>query len=146
MRRRQFAAALGALPLAGRQRRPGSGRGRRLADAHRAHRLPVHARRLAGQYRAPAGRQARRRSLGQSFVIDNRSGAGGSIAADNVAKSTPDGYSVLLGSIGSHALVPHLYAKPPYNPFTDLETVAGSAPSPTCCAAIPAFRTTRCPS
>ena len=56
----------------------------------------------------------------------------------------PDGYSVLLGNIGSHALVPHLYAKPPYNPFTDLETVAGSARSPTCCAAIPTSRTTRC--
>ena len=61
--------------------------------------------------------------LGQSFVIDNRTGAGGSIAADNVAKSPPDGYSVLLGNIGSHALVPHLFAKPPYNPFTDFETV-----------------------
>ena len=41
--------------------------------------------------------------FGQSFVIDNRTGAGGSIAADNVAKSPPDGYSVLLGNIGSHA-------------------------------------------
>ena len=50
--------------------------------------------------------------FGQSFVIDNRTGASGSIAADNVAKSAPDGYSVLLGNIGSHALVPHLYAHP----------------------------------
>ena len=73
--------------------------------------------------------------LGQSFVIENRTGAGGSIAADNVAKSLPDGYSVLLGNIGSHALVPHLYARPPYNAFTDLETVVwiGTQPNLLCC-------------
>lgn len=73
--------------------------------------------------------------LGQSFVVDNRTGAGGSIAADNVAKSPADGYSVLLGSIGSHALVPHLYRKPAYNAFTDLETVAwiGTQPNLLCC-------------
>ena len=73
--------------------------------------------------------------LGQSFVIDNRSGAGGSIAADNVAKSPPDGYSMLLGGIASHAVAPNLYAKLPYNPFTDLETVAwiGTQPNMLCC-------------
>ena len=73
--------------------------------------------------------------LGQSFVVDNRTGAGGSIAADNVAKSAADGYSVLLGSIGSHALVPHLYRKPAYNAVTDLETVAwiGTQPNLLCC-------------
>src|SRR5215207_4195601 len=73
--------------------------------------------------------------FGQSFVIDNRTGAGGSIAADNVAKSAPDGYSVLLGNIGSHALVPHLYAKPTYNAATDLETVVwiGTQPNLMCC-------------
>ena len=73
--------------------------------------------------------------LGQSFIIDNRSGAGGSIAADNVAKSPPDGYSMLLGGIASHAVAPNLYAKLPYNPFTDLETVAwiGTQPNLLCC-------------
>ena len=73
--------------------------------------------------------------LGQTFVVENRTGAGGSIAADNVAKSAPDGYSVLLGNIGSHALVPHLYAKPAYDALTDLETVAwiGTQPNLLCC-------------
>jgi len=77
--------------------------------------------------------------FGQSFVVDNRSGAGGSIAADNVAKSNPDGYSVLLGNIGSHALVPHLYAKPAYNAFTDLETACWIGTQPNLLACHPDF-------
>ena len=77
--------------------------------------------------------------LGQSFVIDNRSGAGGSIAADNVAKSAPDGYSVLLGNIGSHALVPHLYARPPYDPLKDFETAAWIGTQPNLLVCHPLF-------
>src|SRR5262245_13312844 len=77
--------------------------------------------------------------FGQAFVVDNRSGAGGSIAADNVAKSNPDGYSVLLGNIGSHALVPHLYAKPPYDAFKDLETACWVGTQPNLLACHPSF-------
>ena len=77
--------------------------------------------------------------LGQSFVVDNRTGAGGSIAADNVAKSPPDGYSVLLGNIGSHALVPYLYAKPPYDAFKDLETACWIGTQPNLLACRPDF-------
>jgi tripartite-type tricarboxylate transporter receptor subunit TctC len=77
--------------------------------------------------------------FGQSFVIDNRSGASGSIAADNVAKSPADGYSVLLGNIGSHALVPHLYARPPYDPLTDLETAAWIGTQPNLLVCHPSF-------
>ena len=61
------------------------------------------------------------------------------IAADNVAKAPPDGYSVLLGNIGSHALVPHLYAKPSYDALTDLETVAWIGTQPNLLACNPAF-------
>jgi tripartite-type tricarboxylate transporter receptor subunit TctC len=135
MRRRQFAAALGALPLAGRALAPSA-----WAEGDE---WPARSVRIVCPF-TPGGSQdniARRLSakladyLGQSFVIDNRTGASGSIAADNVAKAAPDGYSVLLGNIGSHALVPHLFAKPPYNAFTDFETVVwiGTQPNLLCC-------------
>ena len=77
--------------------------------------------------------------FGQSFVVDNRTGAGGSIAADNVAKSAADGYSVLLGSIGSHALVPHLYARPSFDAFKDLETACWIGTQPNLLACSPSF-------
>ena len=77
--------------------------------------------------------------FGQSFVVDNRSGAGGAIAADNVAKSPPDGYSVLLGSIGSHALIPHLFAKPPFDAFRDLETACWIGTQPNLLVCRPDF-------
>ncbi|HTB37738.1 MAG TPA: tripartite tricarboxylate transporter substrate-binding protein [Reyranella sp.] len=135
MRRREFAAALGTLPLAARALAPSA---RAEGDD-----WPQRSVRIVCPF-TPGGSQdniARRLGgklgeyLGQSFVIDNRSGASGSIAADNVAKAAPDGYSVLLGNIGSHALVPHLLAKPPYNPFTDFETVVwiGTQPNLLCC-------------
>ena len=130
MKRRQFTAALGVLPLAGTAFAQGDD-------------WPQRTVRIVCPF-TPGGSQdniARRLGakltdyLGQSFVIENRTGAGGSIAADNVAKAAPDGYSVLLGGIASHAVAPHLYAKLPYNPFTDLETVAwiGTQPNLMCC-------------
>jgi tripartite-type tricarboxylate transporter receptor subunit TctC len=130
MKRRQFTAVLGVLPLAGPAFAQGDD-------------WPQRTVRIVCPF-TPGGSQdniARRLGtklqdyLGQSFVIDNRTGAGGSIAADNVAKSAPDGYSMLLGGIASHAVSPNLYAKLPYNPFTDLETVAwiGTQPNMLCC-------------
>jgi tripartite-type tricarboxylate transporter receptor subunit TctC len=130
MKRRQFTAVLGVLPLAGPAFAQGDD-------------WPQRTVRIVCPF-TPGGSQdniARRLGtklqdyLGQSFVIDNRTGAGGSIAADNVAKSPPDGYSMLLGGIASHAVAPNLYAKLPYHPFTDLETVAwiGTQPNMLCC-------------
>lgn len=62
-------------------------------------------------------------SLKQTVVIDNKAGAGGVIGADVVAKSAPDGYTMLIGTISSHAINPALQAKMPYNATTDFAHV-----------------------
>jgi len=62
--------------------------------------------------------------LGQPVIIDNRGGAGGGIGADNVAKSAPDGYSLLLGTTGTHTINPNLYSKLPYDPIKDFAPIS----------------------
>ncbi len=62
--------------------------------------------------------------LGQTIVVENRPGAAGNIAGDAVAKSTPDGYTLLLGADSLVAINPHLYKKMTFNPLTDLVPVA----------------------
>jgi tripartite-type tricarboxylate transporter receptor subunit TctC len=61
--------------------------------------------------------------LGQSVVVTNRGGAGGTIAAGSVAKAEPDGYTLLQNSITTHGIGPHLYAKLPYDPVKDFAPV-----------------------
>jgi tripartite-type tricarboxylate transporter receptor subunit TctC len=63
-------------------------------------------------------------SLGQQFVIENRGGAGGNIGTDAVAKAEPDGYTLVMGTVGTHAINPSLYAKMPYDALTDFAPVA----------------------
>ena len=58
-------------------------------------------------------------NLGQQVVVENRAGAGGNIAVDYVAKSAPDGYTVVLANVGALAVNPHLL-KVPYDPLRDL--------------------------
>ena len=58
-------------------------------------------------------------ALGQSVVISNRGGAGGTIASAGVAKADPDGSTLLLNSITTHGIGPHLYASLPYDPAKD---------------------------
>lgn len=63
-------------------------------------------------------------SLGQQLVIENKPGAGGSIAADSVAKAAPDGYTVFLGNGSSHGVTPGLYPRLPYDSVNDFAAVA----------------------
>jgi tripartite-type tricarboxylate transporter receptor subunit TctC len=68
------------------------------------------------------------RVFGQPFIIENKPGAGGNVGADNVAKSAPDGYSLLMGTVGTHAINPSLYPKMPYDhvkDFVPITLVAG---------------------
>lgn len=69
-------------------------------------------------------------SWGQPVVIDNRTGANGNIGADLVAKSKPDGYTLLLMDMGNLTLSPGLYPKLPFNPLNDLAPVTMFAYSP----------------
>jgi tripartite-type tricarboxylate transporter receptor subunit TctC len=62
-------------------------------------------------------------ALKQPVVIENRTGAGGTIAPNNVAKSPPDGYSMVLGHLGGIAIAPHLYKDLPFDPINDLAPV-----------------------
>jgi tripartite-type tricarboxylate transporter receptor subunit TctC len=61
---------------------------------------------------------------GQPVVVENRTGAGGNIAADAVAKSPADGYSLVMGSVGTHAVNVSLFSKMPYDPVRDFAPVA----------------------
>ena len=68
------------------------------------------------------------RAFGQPFVVDNKPGAGGNSGAAEVAKAPPDGYTLLMGTVGTHAINPSLYPKMPYDhvkDFVPITLVAG---------------------
>jgi len=79
--------------------------------------------RLIGKYLQEA--------LGQPFVIENRAGAGGMLAAEAVARAKPDGYTLLLTSNSTHSAAPGLFKSVPYDPIKDFTPIAriGSFPS-----------------
>ncbi len=71
------------------------------------------------------------KAFGQPVVIENRGGAGGSVGSEAVARSAPDGYTLLMGTIGTHSINPAVYSKINYDPIKDFEPVIqfGTAPN-----------------
>ncbi len=68
------------------------------------------------------------KAFGQTFIVDNRAGAGGNVGADIVAKSPADGYTLLMGTVGTHGINKSLYSKMPFDPqkdFAPITLVAG---------------------
>ena len=68
--------------------------------------------------------------LGQPVVIDNKPGAGGNIGSDYVAKSTPDGYTIVMGTVGTHSINGSLYKKMPYDMTRDFAPISLIANAP----------------
>ena len=62
--------------------------------------------------------------MGPAVVVDNRTGAGGMVGADTVAKARPDGYTLLIGNVGTQSINPSLYKKMPYDPDTAFAPVS----------------------
>ena len=71
-----------------------------------------------------------RAQLGQPIVVDNKAGAGGNIGADIAAKSPPDGYTLVLGTVGTHSINGALYSKMPYDMVKDFAPVGHIASAP----------------
>jgi tripartite-type tricarboxylate transporter receptor subunit TctC len=76
---------------------------------------------------------------GQSVVVDNRPGAGGNIGADLVAKSPPDGYTVVMGALSTHAVNPSLYPSMPYDAVRDFAPITLVAVTPNVLVVNPAL-------
>jgi tripartite-type tricarboxylate transporter receptor subunit TctC len=78
-------------------------------------------------------------ALGQAVIVDNKAGAAGIIGSEMVAKSAPDGYTLVVGSSGTMAINPSLYSKLPYHPLKDFQPVSLLAVVPLFLAVNPAF-------
>ncbi len=65
-----------------------------------------------------------------TVVVDNRPGAGGNLGADIASKAAPDGTTIVMGAVATHAINPWLYAKLPYDPIRDFTTITGVAQVP----------------
>ena len=75
--------------------------------------------------------EALSKGLGQSIVVENKSGAGGNIGADQVAKAPADGYTILMGTVGTHAINPGLYRRMPYDALKDFAPIGFAGYTPT---------------
>src|SRR5205807_1221311 len=77
--------------------------------------------------------------VGQPFVVENRAGAGGNIGADVVAKAPPDGYSLLMATVSTHAINPGLYKQMPYDPVQDFAPIGQVGVTPCVLAVHPSL-------
>src|SRR5499427_7988641 len=80
--------------------------------------------------------------LGQQFVVENKAGAGGNIGADLVAKAPPDGYTLLMATVSTHAINPGLYKNMPYDPVRDFKPIGQVGVTPTLLGVHPAVPAT----
>jgi tripartite-type tricarboxylate transporter receptor subunit TctC len=80
--------------------------------------------------------------LGQTFLVENRTGAGGNIGAAEVAKSPPDGYTLLMATVSTHAINPGLYKNMPYDPVKDFAPVGQVGVTPCVLAVNPSLPVT----
>jgi tripartite-type tricarboxylate transporter receptor subunit TctC len=77
-------------------------------------------------------------AFGQTVVVDNRGGASGAIGCEIVARSAPDGYTLMIGSSGNLAVAPALFAKLPYDPLKDFQAITQTTSGPQVIVAHPA--------
>jgi tripartite-type tricarboxylate transporter receptor subunit TctC len=70
------------------------------------------------------------RTLGQNVIVENSAGAGGTTASNRVSKSTPDGYTIMMGNLGTHSASVGLYPTLSYDPRTDFEPIMNAAGTP----------------
>jgi tripartite-type tricarboxylate transporter receptor subunit TctC len=75
------------------------------------------------------------RTLGQYIVVENAAGAGGTTASTRVARATPDGYTIIMGNLGTHSASVGLYPNLAYDPRTDFEPIMNAAGTPMLIAA-----------
>ena len=78
-------------------------------------------------------------ALGQQFVVENRGGAGGIVGTEVVARAAPDGYTLTVGSAGTHGVNQSLYPKLPYNVLRDFQPIARLADAPSILAVHPSL-------
>ncbi len=82
--------------------------------------------------------------LGQSVVVDNRAGAGGNIGGQVAARAPADGYTLFMGTVGTHAINAALYKKMPFDPIKDFAPLTCVANVPNLLVANPRSRSRRC--